>query len=145
MADVDELQQAKQWISDSLLGDAELVVIVSTRIWADQRDPAVASPFPYVLFNYMGGTDSQGLGVVRSMSSLLFQVRVVCDGPPSVSTKKAAYRIDVVLQNTSAEISGDFQFSARREQPIDRPEYDRTQHRYHNLGGLYRLWIGANG
>lgn len=144
MGDVSESQQAKAWIYAALFANADIASAVSTRIYSDYAPDAPASRvYPYIIYNFMGGIDVDGLGTNRLQSQPLFQVRVVCKGRPSASTRKVDKRIDTVLQNAVYQLSGDYYFSARREQPIDRAELDATTGiQYHNLGGLYRLYIG---
>jgi hypothetical protein len=91
----------------------------------------------------MGGPDVDGLGTNRLQSQPLFQVRVVNEGRPTAVTRKLDKEIDLALQNAVYQPSGDYYFSARREQPIDRPELDSGSGKYYsNVGGLYRLYIG---
>lgn len=144
MVDVSEIQQAKKWIYDSLHANSDIAAAVSTRIYSDYvPEPPADRVFPYVLFNFMGGFDVDALGTSRLLSQPLFQVRVVCEGRPDATIRKIDKRIDDVLQNAVYQLSGDYYFSARREQPIDRPELDAsTGKHYANLGGLYRLYIG---
>ncbi len=142
MANVSAIQQAKKWIYDALVADTALVAIVSTRIYAD-RVP-LEPTWPYVLYNTMAGSDVQGVGTVRQSTTALFQVRVVTDGAPDTNARKADYRIDQVLGRAVTQLSGDYRFTSWRDGPIDRPEYDQLANKqYHNLGGLYRLWIQA--
>lgn len=140
MANVTAIQEAKNWIYDVLSADSALTAIVSTRIYADR----VPSPgtFPYVLFNTMAATDIQAVGTVREATSALFQVRVVTYGSPDANARKADYRIDTVLGYAKNLLSGDFYFTSWRMDAVDRPEYDQLQQKqYHNLGGIYRVWI----
>jgi hypothetical protein len=140
VADVSEIQECKKWIRTVLLANVDISNVVGTRIYADRAPGPLV--FPFVLFNYLGGTDVQGLGTNRQQTQPLFQVRIVTDGAPDANARKADKRIDDVLQPTKNSASGDYLFSARREQPVDRAEFDReTNHYYHNLGGLYRVWI----
>jgi len=140
MADVTAIQQAKKWIYDSLAADTALVAILSTRIYADRVPPAPA--FPYVLYNLMAGTDIQGVGTQREASSAIFQIRVVTYGAPDTNARKADYRIDQVFSAAKNVLSGDFRYTSWRSDTIDRAEYDQLANKqYHNLGGLYRVWI----
>lgn len=141
MGDVSELQQAKKWIKAVLAANDEITAVVSTRIYADQAGSPLI--FPYILFNYLAGTDVQGLGTARQITKPLFQVRIVTDGPPDANARKVDKRIDDVLQAAVYQLSGDWYFTARREQPVDRHEFDKANNKhYYNLGGLYRLTIG---
>lgn len=144
MGDVDEVEQAKKWIYDSLSGNTEIAAVVSTRIYSDYvPDPPASRVFKYILYNFMGGTDIDALGTSRLLSLPLFQVRVVTDGRPDTAARKVAKRIDDVLQSAVYQQSGDWYFTAKREQPINRTEFDAaTGKHYGNLGGLYRLFIG---
>jgi hypothetical protein len=144
VGDVTELQQAKAWIYAALFANADIQAAVDSRIYADYVPvPPTSRTYPYILFNFMGGTDVDALGTSRLFSEPLFQVRVVCEGRPTPAVRLVEKRIDDVLQVAVYQQSGDFYFSSRREQPIDRPELDSaTNKQYSNLGGLYRLWIG---
>lgn len=142
MADVTEIQEAKNWLHDVLAANSDITAAVSARIFADHY-PGSASDrlYPYVLYNTMAGTDVQGLGTTRQSTDALFQVRAVCKGAPDATAKLIDKRINDVLQVAVHSASGDFLFSARRTGVIDRAEYDTSNNRYHNLGGLYRVWI----
>lgn len=144
MGDVTETQQAKKWIYDSLSANADIAAAVGTRIYDSYVPAAPASRvYPYVIFNFMGGSDIDALGVSRLLSTPLFQVRVVCEGRPTANTRLVDRRITDVLGTAVYQLSGDWYFTARREQPIDRPELDAaTGKNYHSLGGLFRLYIG---
>lgn len=144
MGDVDEIEQAKKWIYDSLVANAEITAEVGTRIYSDYVPEAPTNrTFPYVLYDFLGGPDVQGLGVVRQGTKALFQIRVVTEGRPNTASRKVAKRIDDVLRISVYQPSGEFYFTAEREQPVSRAETDQaTGKRYHNLGGLFRIWIG---
>lgn len=146
MADVTEIQQAKAWLYEVLHGDADIEEAVGTEIYADFNPRDMPDRiFPYLLFNYMGGVDVDALGTARLLSVPLFQVRLVVQGRPNSAAREVEKRIDDVLQTAVYEPSGDYYFTARREQPIDRAELDTTTgQRFHNLGGLYRIWIGES-
>lgn len=140
MGDFTEIQEAKNWIYDKLSANGDITTLVGTNIFADHVFGA--RPARYVLYNLMASTDIDGLGTNRIITSALFQVRGVVQGGPDANAKKLDKRIDDVLQFQVHQLSGDFFFSSRREGTIDRPEYDAANVRYHNLGGLYRVWIG---
>lgn len=142
MGNVSEIQECKNWIYDKLAANSDITGAVSTRIFADHYPGAAsARVFPYILFNAMAGTDVQGLGTSRQATTALFQVRAVCQGAPNSTAKLIDKKIDDVLQVQVTQLSGDFYFSSRREGSIDRAEYDAANNRYHNLGGIYRVWI----
>lgn len=139
MGNVTEVQQAKKWIYDKLSANADITTAVGTSIFAD----SVPTPRPtrYILYNLMAATDVDGLGTNRIITSALFQVRGVNTGTPDTTARLLDKRIDDVLQVQVSQLSGEFYYSSRRESVVDRPEYDAANVRYHNLGGLYRVWI----
>jgi hypothetical protein len=143
VGNVSEIQEAKNWIYDKLAANTDITGVISTRIYADTYPGAFSSrTYPYILYNLMASSDVGGLGTVRVITSALFQVRAVCQGAPDTNTKLIDKRIDDVLQVQVVQLSGDFYFSSRREGAIDRAEYAADNTRFHNLGGLYRVWIG---
>jgi len=146
MGDVTETQQAKAWIYTVLAAESYIASTVGTRIYADYvLGVPSARIFPYILYGFLAGTDVDGLGTNRLLSKPLFQVRVVTDGRPDAVARKIDKRIDTTLQTAVYQLSGDYYFSARREQPIDRSELDAsTGKQYGNIGGLYRLYIGKS-
>jgi hypothetical protein len=142
VADVTEIQEAKNWIHDVLAANSDITAAVSIRIFADHYPgAAIDRVYPYVLYNTMAATDIRGIGRNRVSTDALFQVRAVCEGAPNATAKLVCKRIDDVLQSQIRQLSGDFYFSSSRDGEIDRAEYDSTNKRYHNLGGLYRVWI----
>lgn len=151
MGDVSEIQQAKAWIYATLFANVDIAAAVGTRIYSDYvPEPPANRVYPYIVYNFMGGVDVDGLGTNRLQSQPLFQVRVVTNGTngngrPTTTDRRVDKRITDVLGTAVHQLSGDFYFTARREQPIDRAELDAaTGKQYHNLGGLFRLWIGRS-
>lgn len=142
MANVSEVQQAKKWIYDSLVANTDITGVVSTRIFAGVADSFQAPGFPYVLYQFIAGTDVDGLGTTRMLSKPLFQVIAVDSKSPDSNLRKVDKAIDNILQVAVYQLSGDFYFSARREQPVDRVFTDAAGRSYYSIGGLYRLYIG---
>ena len=139
MGNVSEIQEAKNWIYDKLVANADIASVVSTRIYADNYPGTRV--FPYILYNWQGGGDLRGVGKKRLASEPLFQIRVVTIGAPDTNAKLVDKRLDDVLEASANDLSGDYYFTASREGFVDRPEYDSANTRYHNLGGIYRIWI----
>jgi hypothetical protein len=139
MGNVTEIQECKNWIYDQLAAEASITAVVSGRIYADHYPGERV--FPYVLFNLMAATDVNGLGTVREQTQAVFQIRIVTKGAPDSNAKLVDKLLDDLFQTQVNTLSGEFYFSSRREGTIDRPEYDNAQQRYHNSGGLYRIWI----
>ena len=142
MGNVSELQEAKNWIYDKLSANTDITGVVSSRIFADNYPGSFSTrTFPYILYNYQGGGEIRGVGKNRQASEPLFQIRVVTQGAPDTNAKLVDKRIDDVLSAATSDVSGDYYFSAERIDPVDRAEYDATNQRFHNLGGIYRVWI----
>jgi hypothetical protein len=141
---VTEIQQAKAWIYTALHSNSDIVAACATRIYDGFVPvPAPSRIYPYILFNFMAGLDVDGLGTNRLQSQPLFQVRVVDVTPISTTARTLDKRITDVLGVAVYQLSGDYYFTARREQSIDRPELDTaTGKQLINLGGLFRLYIG---
>ena len=138
MGHVAEVQQAKKWIYDKLSANSDIATAVGTNILTRVPNPR---PARYIIYNLMAGSDIKGVGKNRQATSALFQVRQVNVGDPDTTARLVDKRLDDVLQITADDLSGDYYFSADREQPIDRPEYDAAGVLYSNVGGLYRVWI----
>lgn len=143
MGNVTEIQQAKAWIYSALHANVDIAAAVDTRIYADYvLNTPTTRVYPYILFGFLASSDVDAVGTSRLLSKPLFQVRVVTDGRPDATARTIDKRIDTVLQNAVNQLSGDYYFSARREQSIDRSELDTsTGRQYGNIGGIYRLYI----
>lgn len=142
MANVSEIQQAKKWIYDSLFANADIAAAVSTRIFASVADSTSAAVFPYCLYTHLAGPTVDGLGTVRLLAMPLFQIIVVSDRSPDTTVRKVEKRIDDIFQNAVHQLSGDYYFTSRQEQSVDRIFTDATGRSFYSLGGLYRLRIG---
>jgi hypothetical protein len=142
MADVSEIQQAKKWIYDSLVASSDITGVVSTRIFAGVANSFVSPGWPFILYTFLASTDVDGLGTNRIFSKPLFQIIVVSDKSPDANVRKVDKRIDDILGVAVTQLSGDYYFTARREQSVDRVFTDPTGKNYYSLGGLFRLYIG---
>ena len=142
MGNVSEIQQAKKWIYDSLVANTDITGVVSTRIFAGVADSFQSPGFPYVIYTFLAGSDVDGLGTNRIFSRPLFQVIAVDNKSPDTNLRKVDKAIDNVLQVAVHQLSGDFYFTARREQPVDRTFTDPAGKSFYSIGGLYRLWVG---
>ena len=144
MGDISEIQAAKKWIYDSLAANSDITGVVSTRIYSSVADATVLTVYPYIVYSFIGGTDVDGLGTNRILSLPLFQVVVNTDRSPTADIRKVDKRITDVLGVAVYVSSGDWYFSARREQPIDRVFTDSASKNFFSLGGLFRLQIGRS-
>lgn len=143
MGDVSEIQQAKKWIYDSLLANTDIAAAVSTRIYDSYvPEPPADRTFPYCLFDVLDATSVRGLGHYRSQINAKFQIRVVIEGRPNATARKVGKRIDDIFQSAESVLSGDYYFSSVQDKEVNRPEQDTsTGKHYHNLGGIYDVYI----
>lgn len=137
-----EVQEAKKWVSTLLRADVTIQGLLGTqptRVYVDHASRELG--FPYILINHMSSRDTPGLGTNRELTRADLQVRVVSEGPPDSTALAAGARLDALLQVQVKAPFGGFYFSSRRIMEVDRPEYDKSEKRYHNTGGIYRAWI----
>lgn len=142
-----EIREALRWAARRLGAVTALTAIIpASRIYIDEvkRGPDGNPTFPYILGNFMGGNDVQGLGTARQQTQGDFQWRVVTEGPPDDAANQASVYMDQSLQSAAEQVLNGFKFSSRRVAPIDRPEWDRLKNKsYRNTGGIYRIWISV--
>lgn len=138
---MNEIHRAQKWIYDKLAADASVVAAVSDRIYTDQAPEGAQLPF--TLFNLQsGGVDTRGNNTRRLMALPLFQIKIVCDGPPTGDIFTAVDAIDALFQEAVTETSESTVFSARREFPINYLEPKRDSSGFFtHYGGAYRLFI----
>ena len=89
----------------------------------------------------MGGQDVPGVGLARLQTNPLILWRVVRKGQLNADVRNADVRMDTVLRNVTAGVSGGFVFSVRREAPYRRTYYDGANNLFTESGGLYRYYI----
>lgn len=138
-----EIESTKIWMANLLMNDVDfpdaLLQGSLKRVYTDHAE--TSQGFPYVLINMMSGIDQQGLGTNRIQTRADFQVRVVCEGSPNDDSREIEAWFDALLQMQVAQVAGDYIVTCRRVSTINRAEYDGTQARFFNLGGLFRVWI----
>lgn len=135
----DETTRVDQWLRTTLAADATLTSLVSTRIYSE-RAPQSAT-FPFVLFQFQGGSDVMGAGATRIMLDGVWVVRGVVKGNSfnQDSLKSIADRIDILLHRSSGGVAdGTTVFTSTREAPFRLAE-DRDGVSYRHLGGRFRI------
>lgn len=131
-----EIARALEWINDTLLADATLTGLVSTRVH-DGLAPQ-GSAYPFVVFNHQGGYDALGVGSARVLNSGLYQIKAVTESDSYASAIAIADRIDEVLHSAAGSKDGAYVAACVREQPIMIIEVSNGI-QYRHAGGLYRL------
>lgn len=144
-----EITVGEAWIYELLATDATLnaLGVDESRVWS-----AIApsgTEYPYIIISRQSGRDINGLGnrLARIMSSVLFQVAAIDEGPQWEDLAAVAKRIDELLHGKSGTVFDDddvtplgFVLSSVREQPFSLVEAVEGKH-YRRLGGLYRLQL----
>lgn len=137
---MNEIGRAQKWIYDKLEADSDIANVVGARIYANQAPEGAA--FPLILFSYQSGFDTRGIGTCRIQTNPIFQIKVICEGAPGSSILLVADRIDVLFQEAVTEISEEYVFSSRREQPLQYAEpKPGSAEFYTHTGGLFRLVV----
>lgn len=132
-----EVARALLWIYATLAADPDLDALVDGRIY-DGVAPEGAS-FPYVIFNYQGGSDTVVVGAARVLNQSVYQIKAVTQSQSYASGAEIADRIDTLLQAQSGQADDGLVLGANREQPIMYVEVIETI-QYRHTGGLYRLF-----
>jgi hypothetical protein len=98
------------------------------------------TPTPFVIIAYQSGQDVLSMNVVRLMTDLLFQIKVV--GPVSNISQvySAVDEIDSLLKRTSGSVSNGLVLACYRESPLELDELVNEQI-WCNIGGLYRAVV----
>ncbi len=131
--------RAEQWLYSVLSGDAALAALVGTRIYGYVAPTGSASPF--VIYSHQGSHDVRGVGAVRILNSMVYQVKGVGQGSSMSAVKAIADRIDALLHATSGTTDDGRILSCVREQTISYVEIDPSGMRWDHCGGLYRLQV----
>lgn len=131
-----EIVYADQWLFAKLSGDATLTSLVGNRIKSYLAPAGTA--FPYILYNWQGGTDVMVVGSYRVFNTGLYQVKAVGQGDSMSNIWPVAHRIDEVLHRASGTVTGGIILACVREQPIAYVE-NSDGIRYNHLGGIYRV------
>ena len=137
---MNEIGRAQKWIYDKLVADPDVEDVIGTRVYANQAPEGV--DFPLILFSFQGGFDTRGNGTCRIQTNPVFQIKVICESAPDDDVLLVADRIDELFQEAVTEISEEYVFSSRREQPVQFAEpKPGSAEIYTHVGGLYRLVI----
>lgn len=124
------------WIYSVLSGDATITNVVGTRIY-DSVSPNLV--YPYIIYNWQGGTDVTEISAIRIMMNGLFQVKVVDKSTSFNTISPVATRIDQLLHRASTTTSNGIILGSKRELPISLVELNNAI-QYRHLGGIYRIF-----
>jgi len=142
---MNEASRIERWITYALTADAQLAGVVSTRIYRDQG-PEEAD-YPFVVFNFQSGEDTNGQGPCRILTRNTYQIKVIAKGEHDDNSRLAADRIDeVIAKAVRAQHPSDLtlKFSGYRESLVGYTEPNRDSSLvFRHLGGLYRIIASA--
>lgn len=137
-----ELLRGYDFIYAALAGDATLTPIVGTRIFPEVAPQG--TPYPFIVYQYLGGADLVVLGGVRVETNGVYLVKAVAETRSYTPLRVMADRIDTLLHRRKGAAGVDGQvFSCVREavDPLP-PEYDASQNReFRSIAARYRLAI----
>lgn len=144
---MNELPTIEKFIYQVLANDSVLNSYVSSRIYSYQLPRNAV--FPLIQYSYLAGRDVQGLGVSRTLSRPLYQIKVIGRETLPNILQAIADRIDVIFQTISALNFENLAISARREQPVSYQEPGgESETGFRHLGGFFRFDVsgttGAN-
>lgn len=127
-----------EWLYTTLSNDAALPAYAPGGVWRSLAPDG--TPTPFVIIAYQSGQDVLSMNVVRLMTDLLFQIKVV--GPVSSISQvySAVDEIDALLKRTSGSVSNGLVLACYRESPLELDELVNEQI-WCNIGGLYRAVV----
>ena len=131
-----ETLRVDQWLYQLLSGDSTLSGLVGGRIYGYLAPQDAA--LPHVVYSHQAGHDVRGVGPVRIMVSLVYQVKAVGQGGSFAGLKAIADRLDQLLQGASGSVVDGRVLMCVREQPVEYVEVDSGV-QYRHLGGLWRI------
>lgn len=135
---VQESGIAFEFLMSVLSNDATLGSYVPGGVWRSMAPPSTTPP--YVIISLQSGADTLTAQVVRLMSQILYQVRVVGPVGMTATLFSAAQEIDNLLARTSGTATGGQVLACWRESPLQLDELVNGE-LWTNIGGLYRLQI----
>lgn len=131
--------EGEEWVYHRLSADATLDAL---GIGEDEVHDSLAPPGTsgvYVVYQYQGGFDINGTGLIRIMGSLLFAVKVSGANVTKKSLKPIMSRIDDLLQ-VSDDYAG-HRFACQRETELPLPPIVEEGAVTRQIGGLYRILV----
>jgi len=127
-----------EWLYTVLSGDATITSLVGSRIYDGISPQGVI--FPYIIYSFLGGADTRGVGTVRVFNSGLYQVKAVCEGESYAPAAAIADRIDELIHGNRGSVSDGSVVDCVREQPLTLIEQQNGV-QYRHVGGLYRIIV----
>lgn len=129
---------ALEWLYTTLSEDDALLSYAPGGVWRALAPDGTTTPF--VIIAFQSGMDVLSMNVVRLMTDVLFQVKVV--GPALITSQlfNAADEIDTLLKRASGTVTGGTVLACYRESPLQLDELVNGEV-WSNIGGLYRAAV----
>lgn len=137
---MDETLVADTWLANTLTNDAQLMGEVNGVYSSEAPQGA---PMPYVIFEWMGGTDVTFVNGIRVWHSGVWVVKAVDETTTFADLQTAAERLEALLHRQSGNNSGGTVFTATREAPFRSAYSDDSGKSYRELGGRFRIEVQA--
>lgn len=133
---VQESGIAFEFLYSTLSSDNTLTALAPGGVWRSMAPPSTNPP--YVILSLQSGVDVLTSQIVRLMTQILYQVKVI--GPVAMTAQlfSAAQEIDNLLARTSGTATGGVILACWRESPLQLDELVNGE-LWTNIGGLYRI------
>lgn len=125
-------------IVTALMGHAPLMVLGITGVYDALPARAV---YPFVIYDFVWGSDVHVVGGQRAHTQALYQVRVCCDGGSVARMGAMAAAIDAALQGLRASNEDGQILACHREAPLKLPTEHTATGAYYSQGGTYRFLV----
>lgn len=97
--------------------------------------------YPFVLYEFVWGSDVYVLEGVRVHTQALYQVRVCCDSGSVGKMAAVAAAIDKALHGLRASNEDGWILACHRDAPLKLPTEHTAMGAYYSQGGVYRFWV----
>lgn len=134
-----ELEAAERFIY-SLLNVTGVTDLVGTRIYPNTAPQGAA--LPYVVFQWMGGSDSNSQEKTRVETYNEYLVKAIDEDHDTLGVHAIAAAIDTAMHHKFSTANG-FRLSSHRISPFSMPE-ESGGNLYQHSGGRYRILLRKN-
>ena len=138
-----ETYLAEQFIYGKLAASASVHTYCADRIYLGRAPQTATLPWPAIIFQYMGGSDTTTTNRTRALTDMVYLIKVIdqCESYTGTVSNVADY-IDLALHQVTGTVGSGTIILCDREAPFQMSEYDQASNKsYLHLGGIYRLWV----
>ena len=139
VATVVETNEVEKWLFSTLSLDSIMLALIGSRIYESVAPPE--TDYPYVVYQYSGGHDVQGIPSVRVMTRTEYLVKAITNEPNSDALVSVVKRIDELLHGASGAVGATgYVLSCVRVHPVSLLEIDAGI-QYRHRGGVYQIQV----